>query len=102
SPLRPTHLTRFPYTTLFRSRDHLRRGGAVEITWHSQADWVRVGLWLMKLPICSWSSCIFCGAGRKLPSSHWRRSDRRCAPTLRRSEEHTSELQSRVDLVCRL
>src|SRR6266849_8884198 len=30
------------------------------------------------------------------------RPPRRCAPCTRRSEEHTSELQSRVDVVCRL
>src|SRR5699024_12039677 len=29
-------------------------------------------------------------------------SPRRCIPPLDRSEEHTSELQSRFDLVCRL
>src|SRR5438105_10994520 len=32
----------------------------------------------------------------------WRRFGRRSASIRRRSEEHTSELQSRVDLVCRL
>src|SRR2546422_7151720 len=31
-----------------------------------------------------------------------RESSLRCAPRLRRSEEHTSELQSRLHLVCRL
>src|SRR5699024_12289087 len=40
-------------------------------------------------------------AGRRRP---WRggRAARRCGAPRRRSEEHTSELQSRFDLVCRL
>src|SRR6267378_7344726 len=37
------------------------------------------------------------------PPLAWRwRLPRRAAPTRQRSEEHTSELQSRRDLVCRL
>src|SRR6266536_418056 len=43
------------------------------------------------LPIC-WTPC----AGRGVPGS-WSTSASTCAC---RSEEHTSELQSRVDLVC--
>src|SRR6266496_6028924 len=54
---RPPRSTLFPYTTLFRSRDHGDDSGADQLT-----------------PRCL-------GA---------------------RSEEHTSELQSRRDLVCRL
>src|SRR2546422_8203124 len=40
--------------------------------------------------------------GRRLPGSCRSRSDRRRAPRSRRSEEHTSEVQSRLHLVCRL
>src|SRR2546422_7814537 len=58
---RPPRSTLFPYTTLFRSLSHRRRGGG--------------------------------GARGGLPH---RRVDRL------RSEEHTSELQSRLHLVCRL
>src|SRR5207247_5406987 len=43
---------------------------------------------------CCWSSTA-CGRGRRCPP-------RPAAGALARSEEHTSELQSRVDLVCRL
>src|SRR2546422_4136489 len=39
------------------------------------------------------------GPGR-VPSPTWRARDRLCAAS--RSEEHTSELQSRLHLVCRL
>src|SRR5438067_5911471 len=40
------------------------------------------------------------GASRSAAARSWRRS--RLASAARRSEEHTSELQSRFDLVCRL
>src|SRR5438105_12220231 len=72
---RPPRSTLFPYTTLFRS--------------------------------------CHCGPRRKVgTATRPRRPPRNCSncrrrgPTIaavsRRSEEHTSELQSRVDLVCRL
>src|SRR5207249_6238719 len=80
--------TLFPYTTLFRSRS----------SWPSVA--------------ATRTSCVTCGW-------RWPRRDSKhpppptwsCAGTARpsptptvnsRSEEHTSELQSRFDLVCRL
>src|SRR5438105_11423581 len=73
---RPPRSTLFPYTTLFRSRLVARRleGG----------DRLRL-------------------RPRRL-RRRGRAPDRRPALTARafRSEEHTSELQSRVDLVCRL
>src|SRR5438874_5584619 len=59
----------------------------------------------------SWSVCWSCCSSRSLDrsvarppvcpdwSARWRGSRRR---TVARSEEHTSELQSRRDLVCRL
>src|SRR5947207_9965110 len=57
---RPPSSTLFPYTTLFRSRQALRQGGAP----------------------AAGALCL--------------------RPALPRSEEHTSELQSHSDLVCRL
>src|SRR4051812_49664504 len=70
---RPPRSTLFPYTTLFRS------------------------------------STRFCSAGGNAPparaSTTCCRSDSRCAvrsSSRCRSEEHTSELQSHVNLVCRL
>src|SRR4051794_41754666 len=69
---RPPRSTLFPYTTLFRSL--LRRG---------QPDYFG--------PMCS--ICCRC----------WRRWDRAgSGKSWSRSEEHTSELQSPVHLVCRL
>src|SRR5690349_24181451 len=72
---RPPRSTLFPYTTLFRSRGE---GGAGPAQRHAGLD--RTG-----------------GDG---PVRGRRSAARR--PHRRRSEEHTSELQSRRDLVCRL
>src|SRR5207249_11363259 len=73
---RPARSPLFPYTTLFRSVD-----GA------SQRRLLR-GEELHRHP----------GDGRGAP----RRDLPQARPLDRRSEEHTSELQSRFDLVCRL
>src|SRR3712207_7744204 len=74
---RPPRSTLFPYTTLFRS---LRRVGGAR----------RRGLGLE-------------GRAALLPEGRARpRRGRRMARQGRRSEEHTSELQSRQYVVCRL
>src|SRR5690349_23962951 len=84
---RPPRSTLFPYTTLFRSVDldlHLPRQDDVE-------EILRRG------------EQVFAGCGVRL-----QRGTRQVQMPLRglgqidRSEEHTSELQSRRDLVCRL
>src|SRR3712207_8974716 len=74
---RPPRSTLFPYTTLFRSR---RSGGSGRTS--------------------------FGGAVRRSTTGESVKPSRRVRPfrrhRLRRSEEHTSELQSRQYLVCRL
>src|SRR5437868_7698634 len=71
-PRRPPRSTLFPYTTLFRSVARPSPAGA-------------------------------CGDGRRgTYASRTAAAIARAAPTHTRSEEHTSELQSRFDLVCRL
>src|SRR3712207_8457267 len=75
---RPPRSTLFPYTTLFRSTRSASPPQATISTWRASA-------------------------ARALSSTRWRStslgsSSRRS----RRSEEHTSELQSRQYLVCRL
>src|SRR3712207_8028712 len=75
---RPPRSTLFPYTTLFRSRR--RRASRSSATIPTRA-----------IP---GTSCA-CG---QFPTS----SSTRGSTTRRRSEEHTSELQSRQYLVCRL
>src|SRR5438874_6448952 len=76
----PPRSTLFPYTTLFRSGP---RHEAAEGDWVSRST--GFGYW----------TC---------PGSSRGRTPRSCCPiwALTRSEEHTSELQSRRDLVCRL
>src|SRR5437764_6855677 len=65
------------------------------------------------LPICGWrpgltwcgrsSTCPCCSTATRPVRTHTRRRRRRCGrPCRRRSEEHTSELQSPMYLVCRL
>src|SRR5437868_12922567 len=73
----------FPYTTLFRS----------EIERFQSPETVGARRFARKQP----------GAA-KAPASSRGNPPRRCAirARRRRSEEHTSELQSRFDLVCRL
>src|SRR5437868_12357220 len=77
---RPPRPTLFPYTTLFRSGT----GRAVNADRRFFRDPLAR---LVNLPIL-----------RRF--SELENSDHRLVPT--RSEEHTSELQSRFDLVCRL
>src|SRR5258706_9849415 len=72
---RPPRSTLFPYTTLFRSRQNVQR---------RDDEKVRAN----------------CNGACRLPSDHASGSEgSRQAP---RSEEHTSELQSLTNLVCRL
>src|SRR2546430_9083778 len=84
---RPPRSTLFPYTTLFRSRDpepgHEEREGPAQ----ARAQLAR----LDHLP-------------EPLQRRRQRRGHRRvgAAPGELRSEEHTSELQSQSNLVCRL
>src|SRR2546427_4157994 len=72
---RPPRSTLFPYTTLFRS-------------WYT-CGMVRTSPWqVMQLSVPRILMCRWCG--------------KRTNPGSARSEEHTSELQSQSNLVCRL
>src|SRR5438105_11932171 len=76
---RPPRSTLFPYTTLFRSG----ASGCNQLSGRGQAHMQRPGV----------------ETQHAVGGCHQLRLARREHP---RSEEHTSELQSRVDLVCRL
>src|SRR5260221_6788490 len=78
---RPPRSTLFPYTTLFRSRMD--------------------AMTLAFLPRRLRSSAIWSSRSRRRMLSTRSTSTCNCC-TLARSEEHTSELQSHSDLVCRL
>src|SRR5438874_11302669 len=71
---RPPRSTLFPYTTLFRSLS----GRAQSVRQHCQAF---ARYWILDPVVGALTAAVF---------------------FLLRSEEHTSELQSRRDLVCRL
>src|SRR2546430_13676325 len=85
---RPPRSTLFPYTTLFRSvRDCIRpaiRGAGAFHPWRTSLNQL-------------------CDPRKELPC-RWRcaRRGRSFESTTKRSEEHTSELQSQSNLVCRL
>src|SRR3712207_8088943 len=82
---RPPRSTLFPYTTLFRSSG--RGGGA----------WYRRGF-VRRLRVDG--TGVMTTPGLAVPLLHASFPDR--VTRLPRSEEHTSELQSRQYLVCRL
>src|SRR5260221_6600135 len=88
---RPPRSTLFPYTTLFRSR---RIGSAPSdgIFGRSADDGLTLG---MSIPICLLFFAIHRGSYRARTCGWQSRH-------VNRSEEHTSELQSHSDLVCRL
>src|SRR5260370_11220416 len=86
---RPPRSTLFPYTTLFRSvsaecrgREHGRKVGDVEDRRRVQ---IRSALWVAH-PVVE-----IVDVRQDIGVSHYNRS-----------EEHTSELQSHLNLVCRL
>src|SRR5438034_4562335 len=83
--LLPPRSPLFPYTTLFRSPTGVATSSRVS----------RSGT-------CS-PQARFCPSARK-PCATPKPKPRepKCTPTQTRSEEHTSELQSHSDLVCRL
>src|SRR2546430_11984801 len=77
---RPPRSTLFPYTTLFRSLGEYRAGGTAPLS---------------REPV-SRSSLLPLGRVAQPPPAPRRRAG------VERSEEHTSELQSQSNLVCRL
>src|SRR3712207_8222327 len=88
---RPPRSTLFPYTTLFRSPSAVRDGLLAEPVEQvgGRAAALVLGVQVLDIP----DQPIAAGASRHGPGD---------LPALGRSEEHTSELQSRQYLVCRL
>src|SRR2546427_943754 len=91
---RPPRSTLFPYTTLFRSHCTVanpadgRSHGSQKLSMSFISEVLCASQW----PASEAPQGLPCGAGK--PASR--------APGTGRSEEHTSELQSQSNLVCRL
>src|SRR5690554_7595340 len=80
---RPPRSTLFPYTTLFRSPPPRRSETPASIACAQSSQWRPAPA------ACPGSGCMLLALGAIAMTAH-------------RSEEHTSELQSRPHLVCRL
>src|SRR3712207_7328460 len=94
---RPPRSTLFPYTTLFRSFLSRESQEAFHVALPlDQATWARARGWAL------WKALILVAghAGTNAPEAA--KSRQIIDDVLLRSEEHTSELQSRQYLVCRL
>src|SRR2546428_8580884 len=92
---RPPRSTLFPYTTLFRSLTGADLKGTIgPVPCAAQLPDMKVAL----RPVLAYERVRFVGE----PVAVVVATDRYAARDAVRSEEHTSELQSRSDLVCRL
>src|SRR3712207_6862152 len=87
---RPPRSTLFPYTTLFRSLHHVRLPHARQLQQRPEQE-RGVDLDLPPPPVLEAQRVFLAPLDRPHPAERWVRS-----------EEHTSELQSRQYLVCRL
>src|SRR5947207_11070338 len=95
---RPPTPTLFPYTTLFRSATPYY--GVIDLTLSGPAAPTGV-LASMALPIPIFGSGLYVNPGETTAEAYIGFGSR-FGKTMTRSEEHTSELQSHSDLVCRL
>src|SRR5690606_41962064 len=99
-PRRPPPPPLFPYTTLFRSEigRNLRLGSRIGRIRHGEQ---------LPVPLPTDGAprrpaCVDGFGADSTPAHRCGPRDAACTPTASRSEEHTSELQSRENLVCRL
>src|SRR2546430_8256840 len=88
---RPPRSTLFPYTTLFRSKSSAET--PKKARWEARSETLRPEI--SRPPVASTTPTT------SLSASRTRRDGATRHPS-RRSEEHTSELQSQSNLVCRL
>src|SRR2546422_2372477 len=84
---RPPRSTLFPYTTLFRSQRAYEHQRAVEKG---------------EVPVVGVNKFATVGDAHREPDLELQQGSPEAALEAARSEEHTSELQSRLHLVCRL
>src|SRR5690349_23977593 len=93
---RPPRSTLFPYTTLFRSKVGIYGDGA-SYTEKEKHQW-RLLCFDKRSGKLLWDRLGY----EAVPRVERHTKASHCNSTPARSEEHTSELQSRRDLVCRL
>src|SRR5438874_10756267 len=92
--LRPPRSTLFPYTTLFRSHRSISRDFGIDVA-RPALDSSGQGLGFFE--------SLKTQPRRRIQASHAVMAiTNQLVHVRKRSEEHTSELQSRRDLVCRL
>src|SRR3712207_9013775 len=91
---RPPRSTLFPYTTLFRSKTDDDGTTRITLTSRTSRSCIHIPGSISTQQQGRQRQRGFCDLGRRDPHGQQARSDR--------SEEHTSELQSRQYLVCRL
>src|SRR5690606_41315115 len=98
----PPISTFFPYTTLFRSPTFNRRSFCISHSFrciHQLSDW-RFALIVWCRQFLHRFCLLFSAPGTVLDCSELNRSSSGRYRLSLRSEEHTSELQSRENLVC--
>src|SRR5690606_40513568 len=99
---RPPNSPLYPYTTLFRSGPFNEAAEQLQVTFEKKQQTKLVG-------ICGNIGGCYFGSRRGLQASsnlracalRGERHEVHCLRGMPRSEEHTSELQSRENLVCR-
>src|SRR5690349_24203920 len=92
---RPPRSTLFPYTTLFRSSERVQRDR------FSSGEGILGGVLKRGVPVRMSSESGLKGVTHYEPGGPSVKA-LLAVPIVERSEDHTSELQSRRDLVCRL
>src|SRR5206468_12565882 len=99
---RPHRSTLFPYTTLFRSGRKARVVQLGSVVRLRSGTVQRIGVGLLCRPVRMAVATRAVGTLMAITVGLHRGTAGRASSGTPRSEEHTSELQSRSDLVCRL
>src|SRR4051794_41821819 len=99
---RPPRSTLFPYTTLFRSHAAINSLQQVERLKAGHDDWNVEAIGQRLVFFIAHDRADMPGGEKPLDAIRGRRQQRGHRWRHERSEEHTSELQSPVHLVCRL
>src|SRR5206468_7423749 len=99
---RPPPSTLFPYTTLFRSHEYFRLRRLERVDFGDQVPRLDELPHLLLQPGCDYDTSVRCEDRHAVELALQIDTFRFGLRHFVRSEEHTSELQSRSDLVCRL